>query len=379
MYESQVRSTTNRSAAAGPAAASSAAAGAPAAPAASSAAAGAQAAPRAAAGTQLPAAASARSPHGAGVVAEGLGKRYGEQWALRDLDLHVPAGSVLGLLGHNGAGKTTAIRILTTLAAPTTGRAWVAGRDVVAEASLVRASIGVAAQDATVDGLLSARANLELIGRLHHLPRGQARRRADELLERVGLAAEADRLVRAFSGGMRRRIDLAASLVAAPPVLFLDEPTTGLDPASRNDLWELLRELVADGATLVLTTQYLEEADRLADRIVVLDRGRVAAEGTPAELKARIGGERIAVSVPTERALASAAAALEPFADGPVSAQAPAGDAAGAHVLAPVRPGTRLVEVVRALDAAGVEAIDVHRRDATLDDVFLTITTGAAA
>jgi ABC-2 type transport system ATP-binding protein len=316
-----------------------------------------------------------------GVHAEGLGKRYGDQWALRELDLDVPAGTVLGLLGHNGAGKTTAIRILTTLAAPTEGRATVAGHDVVAAPALVRSSIGVAAQDATVDGLLSARANLELIGSLYHLPKAEVRRRAGELLERVGLADKAGDLVRTFSGGMRRRIDLAASLVAAPPVLFLDEPTTGLDPASRNDLWELLRELVAEGATLVLTTQYLEEADRLADQIVVLDHGRVAAKGTPAELKARIGGERIAVAVAGERALAPAAAALEPFADGPVTTAA-GGDEAGDGpiVTAPVRPGTRLMEVVRALDAAGVDATDVHRRDATLDDVFLTLTgTGAQA
>ena len=314
-----------------------------------------------------------------GVVAEGLGKRYGDLWALRDLDLEVPAGTVLGLLGHNGAGKTTAIRILTTLAAPTEGRARVAGHDVVSEAAAVRGSIGVAAQDATIDGLLSARANLELTGRLYHLPRALARRRADELLERVGLAGEADRLVRTFSGGMRRRIDLAASLVAAPPVLFLDEPTTGLDPASRNDLWELLRELVRDGATLVLTTQYLEEADRLADSIVVLDHGRVVASGSPTELKARIGGERIAVAVGSARDLAPAADALAAFADGPITQTADGDDPtesapADFAVTAPVRPGTRLVEVVRALDAAGVDASDVHRRDATLDDVFLTLT-----
>ena len=180
-----------------------------------------------------------------GIVAEGLGKRYGDLWALRDLDLDVPAGSVLGLLGHNGAGKTTAVRILTTLALPTTGRARVAGFDVVTDAPEVRARMGLAAQAATVDGLLSARKNLELVGRLYHLPRDVARRRADELLERLGLAADADRLVKTFSGGMRRRLDLAATLVASPPVLFLDEPTTGLDPQSRNELWDLLRELVA--------------------------------------------------------------------------------------------------------------------------------------
>src|SRR5919199_565499 len=232
-----------------------------------------------------------------GVEATGLGKRYGDLWALADVDLDVPAGSVLGLLGHNGAGKTTAIRILTTLSRPTTGSARIAGLDVVADAARVRSLIGVAGQAATVDGLLTARANLEMVGRLYHLPGPAARKRADELLERLALSEHAGRLVRTFSGGMRRRLDLAASLVAAPPVLFLDEPTTGLDPQSRRDLWELLRDLVSDGATLVLTTQYLEEADRLADQVVVLDRGRVAAAGSPASLKARIGGERLEVAV----------------------------------------------------------------------------------
>src|SRR4051794_2792001 len=210
-----------------------------------------------------------------GVQAAGLGKRYGDLWALRDVDLDVPEGTVLGLLGHNGAGKTTAIRILTTLALPTTGLARVAGFDVVAEPRAVRERIGVAGQYATVDGLLTARANLEMVGRLHHLRPAGARERAAELLERLRLTEAADRLVRTFSGGMRRRLDLAASLVGRPPVLFLDEPTTGLDPQSRSELWALLRELVRDGATLVLTTQYLEEADRLADDVVVLDHGRV--------------------------------------------------------------------------------------------------------
>jgi ABC-2 type transport system ATP-binding protein len=309
----------------------------------------------------------------AGVVAEGLGKQFGDLWALRDVDLLVPAGSILGLLGHNGAGKTTAIRILTTLTQPTTGRARVAGLDVVADAARVRTQIGLAGQSATVDGLLTARANLEMIGRLYHLPRAVARRRADELLERLDIAAAADRLVRTFSGGMRRRLDLAASLVAAPPVLFLDEPTTGLDPRGRNDLWEFLRELVDEGATLVLTTQYLEEADRLADDIVVLDHGRVVAAGSPAQLKARIGGSRIAVTVAAPSELAAAAAAVAPFADA-----APIDDADTLRVTIPVRPGTRLIEVVRALDAAGVDAADVQRRDATLDDVFLTLTDGSS-
>ena len=305
----------------------------------------------------------------AGVLAEGLGKRFDDLWALRDFDLVVPQGSVLGLLGHNGAGKTTAVRILTTLLKPTEGRAVVAGHDVVADAAAVRPRIGLAGQQATVDGLLTARANLEMVGRLYHLPRSVARARADELLERLGLTEAADRLVRTYSGGMRRRLDLAASLVAAPPVLFLDEPTTGLDPRSRVELWELLEELVRDGATLMLTTQYLEEADRLADDIVVLDGGRVAAHGSPADLKSRIGGERLEVTVGSAEELVAAAAALSPFAS-----DQPAVDAQAARVIAPVPAGVPLAEVVRALDAAGVATTDLHRREATLDDVFLAIT-----
>src|SRR4051794_19327955 len=294
----------------------------------------------------------------AGVQATGLGKQFGQKWALRDVDLVAPAGSVLGLLGHNGAGKTTAIRILTTLARPTTGSARVAGYDVVTEGRMVRSKIGVAAQAATVDGLLTARANLELAGGLYHLPRDVVKKRAAELLDRVDLAAEADQLVRTFSGGMRRRLDLAASLVAAPPVLFLDEPTTGLDPQSRNDLWALLRELVRDGATLVLTTQYLEEADRLADDVVVLDRGRIAAHGSPAELKRRVGGERVEVTVRDPADLGAAEVALRDFAGGRALAED--------RVLAvPLRPRTRLMDVVRALGAAGGDAPGVHGRGAT--------------
>ncbi len=310
----------------------------------------------------------------AGVRAEQLGKRFGDLWALRDVDVEVPAGRVLGLLGHNGAGKTTMLRILTTLAAPTTGRAWVAGHDLVTDAPRVRERIGLAAQAATVDGLLTARANLVMIGRLYHLPAAVARRRADELLERFELTAAADRLAKLLSGGMRRRLDLAASLVAAPPVLFLDEPTTGLDPHARNELWQVLRDRVADGTTLILTTQYLEEADRLADDIVVLDRGAVAARGTPAELKARLGGERLVVTVAGADQLAAAQAALAPFAGGALTVEA-----AALQVVAPVAAGTRLIEVVRALDGAGVDAHDVHRRDVTLDDVFLAITGGRPA
>jgi ABC-2 type transport system ATP-binding protein len=308
-----------------------------------------------------------------GILAEGLGKRFGERWALRDVDLRVPAGTVLGLLGHNGAGKTTTVRILTTLARPTSGAARVAGHDVVADAAAVRSRIGVAGQSATVDDLLSARANLELVGRLSHLPRAAARRRAGELLERLGLAEHSDRLVKTFSGGMRRRLDLAATLVSTPSVLFLDEPTTGLDPASRNELWGLLRELVGEGMTLLLTTQYLDEADRLADDIVVLSDGRVVASGSPAELKARVGGERIVVTVAAQEDLAAAEAALARFAAGPASS-----DPAGPAVTVPVRAGTPLLEIARALDAAGVPARDVHRREATLDDVFLSLTAGRA-
>jgi ABC-2 type transport system ATP-binding protein len=300
---------------------------------------------------------------------QGLGKRYGELWALSDLDLEVDAGTVLGLLGHNGAGKTTTIRVLTTLSTPTEGAASVAGHDVVAAPARVRASIGVAGQSATVDGLLSGRANLELTGRLYRLSARDARTRAGELLERFGIADAADRLVKEYSGGMRRRLDLAASLIADPPVIFLDEPTTGLDPAARRDLWNVVRELVAEGTTVLLTTQYLEEADALADDVVVLDHGRAVAQGSPAELKAMIGGERLEVAVETAGDLEPAAVALREFADGESDA-----DADALRLVVPLRERTRLVDVVRALDAAGVDAVDVQRREHTLDDVFLTLT-----
>src|SRR3954468_4748740 len=228
-----------------------------------------------------------------GVRTHGLGKRFGELWAPRNLELDVPAGSILGLLGHNGAGKTTAIRILTTLSTPSEGSATVAGFDVATHPLEVRERIGVAAQQATVDGLMSARKNLVMVGRLHHLSSKESGRRADELLERLDLTDASTRLVKTFSGGMRRRLDLAASLVARPSVLFLDEPTTGLDPRSRQALWTVIEELVADGVTVFLTTQYLDEADRLADRIGVIDAGRIVAEGTAAELKRRVAGPRL--------------------------------------------------------------------------------------
>ncbi len=304
-----------------------------------------------------------------GIRASGLGKRFGDLWALRDLDLDVPPGTVLGLLGHNGAGKTTAIRVLTTLSVPTEGRAWVAGHDVVAEPDQVRRRIGVASQQATVDPLLSGRLNLELIGRLNHLPRRVARARADELLERLDLTDAAGKLVRSYSGGMRRRIDLAACVVAHPSVLVLDEPTTGLDPRSRDDLWQMLRQLVADGTTLLLTTQYLEEADRLADHIVLLDHGRTVASGTPAFLKAEVGGDRIEVAMTDPGDLVAAASLVSQFATGEVSV-----DREAAMVTAPVAADARIVTIVRALDDSGIDVRDINRRQATLDDVFLGLT-----
>jgi ABC-2 type transport system ATP-binding protein len=307
------------------------------------------------------------------VVAESLGKQYGEQWALRDFDLAVPTGSVLGLLGHNGAGKTTAIRILTTLTAPTAGRATVAGHDVASEPLEVREQIGLTSQAATVDGLMSGAANLEMIGRLYHLPRKIAKARAVELLAELRLEDAGERLVKDYSGGMRRRLDLAASLVASPPVLFLDEPTTGLDPESRNELWDLLRQLVGGGTTVLLTTQYLEEADQLADEVVLLDHGQIVATGSPGQLKAQHGGERVVVTVNAAEELPAAATALERVAAGAAEI-----DQEGLFVTAPASESTRLIEVVRALEEGGVDAHDVRRREATLDDVFFSLTSPRA-
>jgi len=309
----------------------------------------------------------------AGVQTRDLGKRYGDLWALRELDLDVAPGTVLGLLGHNGAGKTTAIRILTTLSSATTGSATVSGIDVATHPAGVRRRIGVANQQATVDGLMTARANLVMVGRLHHVPKHLAQARADELLERFDLTAAGGQLVKTLSGGMRRRLDLAASLVASPQVLFLDEPTTGLDPRSRGELWDMLRDLVREGTTIILTTQYLEEADRMADDIVVLDHGRTVAHGTPDELKSRIGNDRIDVTL-------AAASQFEPVVQATRSLVSAAPQFDGETLIArvPVIEGVRLIDVLRALDAAGIDAVDLNRREVTLDDVFLTLTTPGA-
>ena len=310
------------------------------------------------------------------ILAEGLRKSYGKTLALDGLDLEVREGTVLGLLGPNGAGKTTAVRILTTLLKPDAGRAEVAGLDVARQADELRSRIGLTGQYAAVDEYLTGRENLEMVGRLYHLPKKEARRRADELLERFDLVDAASRLVKTYSGGMRRRLDLSASLVLSPAVLFLDEPTTGLDPRSRLAMWDIIGELVSGGTTLLLTTQYLDEADRLADRIAVVDAGRVIAEGTSGELKARVGGERLELTVARGDGLDEAAAVLERYAhgDGDVRVEAERG-----YVGATVAGGPGLLAaVVRDLDAAGVQADELGLHRPTLDDVFLTLTGHAA-
>ncbi len=314
------------------------------------------------------------------ILAEGLEKHFGSTHALRGLDLQVAEGSILGVLGPNGAGKTTAVRILTTLIKADAGHAEVAGIDVRRHPGEVRARIGLAGQYAALDELLTGRENLEMIGRLFRLPSGTARQRAGELLERFDLVDAADRIVKTYSGGMRRRLDLAGALVARPPVLFLDEPTTGLDPRSRLAMWDLIAELAKGGATLLMTTQYLEEADRLADDIAVIDHGRVIARGTADELKRQSGGERLEVVVSENADLERAAAVLHTLAGEPAIV-----DAEVRHVSVPVRShGGLLTRAVRELDAAGVSVDDIGFRRPTLDQVFLGLTgesigDGAAA
>jgi ABC-2 type transport system ATP-binding protein len=308
----------------------------------------------------------------AAIRAEGLEKSYGDVRALCGVDLTASPGTVLGLLGPNGAGKTTAVRILTTLLKPDAGSARVAGLDVVRDAEGLRERIGLAGQYAAVDENLTGRENLELVGRLYQFPRRESLERADELLERFGLTDAAKRLVRTYSGGMRRRLDLAAALVARPPVLFLDEPTTGLDPRSRIGLWETIEGRVAAGTTVLLTTQYLDEADRLADRISVIDHGVVIAEGTSDELKDRVGGERLEVTLEDAEAAETGMSALAEMGDGPPSHE-------GSVVSVPMRRrGGAITEAVRRLDERGVAVDDISMRRPTLDDVFITLTGHAA-
>ena len=309
------------------------------------------------------------------ILAERLSKRYGTTTALDEFDLAVPRGRVCALLGPNGAGKTTAVRILATLVRPDGGRATVAGLDVVREADQVRFRIGLVGQHAAVDEILTGRQNLEMFGRLYHLPAPAARRRARELLERFDLVDAADKPVVHYSGGMRRRLDLAAGLILKPPILYLDEPTTGLDPRGRNEVWSAVRALVAGGTTVLLTTQYLDEADQLSHGVAVIDHGRVIAVGTPDELKARLGGDRIDVVVRRTEELGSAARLMARVADAD-----PVVDADARRLSAPVTDRIRaLGQVLRGLEDAGIEVEDIASRRPTLDEVFLHLTGGKEA
>jgi ABC-2 type transport system ATP-binding protein len=302
----------------------------------------------------------------------GLVKSFGDVRALDGVDLEVPPGSVLGLLGPNGAGKTTAVRVLTTLLKPDAGTVRVTGLDVVRDAVQLRSRIGLAGQYAAVDENLTGLENLVMVGRLYGERRATAKQRGQDLLERFDLVEAAKRPAKTYSGGMRRRLDLAAALVARPPVLFLDEPTTGLDPRSRLEVWATIEGLVAEGTTVLLTTQYLDEADRLADLIAVIDRGHVIAEGTPDELKDRVGGERLEVHLADAHAVETAVRALAPMSDEPPSA-----DEETVRLTVRQRTGT-IVEAVRRLDEVGVAVDDLGLRRPTLDDVFLSLTGHAA-
>jgi ABC-2 type transport system ATP-binding protein len=308
------------------------------------------------------------------IVAEGLVKRYGDVTALDGLDLAVAQGTVVGLLGPNGAGKTTAVRILTTLLEPDEGYATVAGLDVVRDARALRRVIGLSGQNAAVDEHLTGFENLDMVGRLYHLGRAASRQRATELLERFDLVDAGGRPAKTYSGGMRRRLDLAAALVAQPPILFLDEPTTGLDPRSRLGMWDVIADLVRGGTTLLLTTQYLEEADQLADRIAVIDHGKVIAQGTADELKDEVGGERLELTVADSSQVETARGALTPIGTGEAQV-----DRDGRRITVPVDGGSAvLVAAIRELDAAGVTVSDIGLRRPTLDDVFLSLTGHSA-
>jgi ABC-2 type transport system ATP-binding protein len=317
----------------------------------------------------------AEASSGSAIHVEGLTKSFGEVRALRGIDLSVPRGSVLGVLGPNGAGKTTAVRILTTLLQPDGGRAVVEGRDVVREPAAVRRIIGLSGQSAAIQEELTGKENLELIGRLYHLSRPAARGRASELLEQFDLTDAADRPAKTFSGGMQRRLDLAASLVGHPKVLFLDEPTTGLDPRSRLGMWDIIRSLAAKGTTVLLTTQYLDEADELANTIVVFDHGQVIAQGTAEELKSQIGGDVLEFVVPDRARIDDAVSAIKPLGDGE-----PHIDADTGMVSVGVGSGgsDALIEAVRSLDGAGVVTRGLALRRPSLDDVFLALTGHAA-
>jgi ABC-2 type transport system ATP-binding protein len=309
------------------------------------------------------------------ILAEGVVKRFGDVTALDGLDLQVDHGTVLGLLGPNGAGKTTAVRIFTTLLMPDAGRAQVGGFDVVRDAVQLRTAIGLAGQNAAVDPILTGRENLELVGRLYHLEPAEIRQRAGEILERFDLTDAGNRLVRTYSGGMRRRLDLGASLVARPRVLFLDEPTTGLDPRGRIEMWELIKELVGEGTTLLLTTQYLDEADVLADKIAVIDNGRVIAEGTADELKSKVGGEHLDFVVPERSQLQDVARVVAS-----IGAGAPQIDEDTGRVSVPAGDDgtTVLTQLMRRLDRRKIQITDLEMRRPTLDDVFMTLTGHAA-
>ncbi|MFN2484634.1 MAG: ATP-binding cassette domain-containing protein [Candidatus Limnocylindria bacterium] len=304
------------------------------------------------------------------IEAEGLHKHFGKTHALRGLDLSAEEGEVLCVLGPNGAGKTTAVRILTTLTRADSGRGVVAGVDVIRQPARVRGKIGVAGQYAALDELLTGRENLQMVGRLCRMPARATRERAAKLLDDFELADDADRIAKGYSGGMRRRLDLAAALMAEPPVLFLDEPTTGLDPRGRLQMWDLIEQLAKGGTTLLMTTQYLEEADRLADDIAVIDHGRVIARGTALELKRRIGGERLEVTLPEGQPLDGASSVLAALGEGAVHAEPEQ-----RRVSVPVSSHDGvLIRAIRELDTAGIAIDDVGFRRPTLDEVFLSLT-----